>query len=84
MFELIFFITLCDFLEFLIPKRFCRNFLLILTFSFYEYFTEVLSAAFYKILIKYFRRIFVLQFFLRAALCWEAMIVFLNSWSLHK
>ena len=27
---------------------------MILTFSFYEYFTEVLCAAFYKILIKYF------------------------------
>ena len=28
---------------------FCQNFVLILTFSFYEYFTEVLCAAFYKI-----------------------------------
>ena len=49
-----FFITLCDFLEFWIAKGFCWNFVLILTFSFYEYFTEVLCAAFYKILIKYF------------------------------
>ena len=35
-------------------KGFCRNFVLILTFSFYEYFTEVLCAAFYKIFINYF------------------------------
>ena len=35
-FDLIFFITLCDFLEFWIAKGFCRNFVLMLTFSFYE------------------------------------------------
>ena len=29
-------------------KGFCRNFVLILTFSFYEYYTEALCAAFYK------------------------------------
>ena len=33
-FDLIFFITLCDFLEFWIVKAVCRNFVLILTFSF--------------------------------------------------
>ena len=33
-------------------QRFCRNFVLILMFSFYKYFTEVLCAAFHK--IKYF------------------------------
>ena len=33
-------------------KGFCQKFVLILTFSFYEYFTEILCAAFYTILIK--------------------------------
>ena len=33
---------------------FCWNIVLKLTVSFYEYFTEVLCAAFYRILIKYF------------------------------
>ena len=47
----------CFFLTYVISwiaKRFFRNFVLILTFSFLGYFTEVLCAAFYKILIKYF------------------------------
>ena len=35
-FDLIFIITLCDFLEFWIVKAVCRNFVLILTLSFYE------------------------------------------------
>ena len=34
-------------------KGFCWSFVLILTFSFYEYFTDVLWAAFLKVLIKY-------------------------------
>ena len=32
-------------------KGSCQNIVLILTFSFYEYFTEVLCATFYRILI---------------------------------
>ena len=51
--------TLWDFLEFWIAKGSCRNFVLILTFSFYEYFTEVLCTAFYKNLIKYFECVIV-------------------------
>ena len=50
-FWLDFFIALSDFLEFWIAKTFCRNFVFILTFSFYEFFAEVLCAAFCKIII---------------------------------
>ena len=43
-------------------KGFCRNFVLILTFSVYEYFTEVLCTVFYKILIKYFESLLLNSF----------------------
>ena len=49
--DLIFFLTLCDFLEFWIAKGFCRNYIYVFFFMNIS-FTEVLCAAFYKILVK--------------------------------
>ena len=53
-FDLIFFITLCDFLEFWIAKGVLPEFCIdIDVFFLRKYFTEVLSAPFYKILLSW-------------------------------
>ena len=52
-FDLIFNNAAC-FLGILNSEGFCRKFVLIWTFSFYEYLTDVLCVVFLKILIKYF------------------------------
>ena len=48
------------FLEILIVKEFCRNFVLILTFSFYEYFTEVFNKI--SIIIKCLLLLLIIEF----------------------
>ena len=61
-FDLIFFITLSDFLEFWIAKGFCRKFVLIWTFSFFEYLIKVLCAAFNKV----FNKVFSIELWLKS------------------
>ena len=74
-FWLNFFLTLCDFLEFWIGKGFCWSFVLILMFSFHEYFTDVLWAAFFKILIKYIDYYYYYYYYCCCCCCCVVVVI---------